>query len=404
MHDWNNRLPGGGLTTVRRYWKGATVLAATFTDPHDTVAIMESQSARLAGTRGVREATRALGLTPGRVAVIAGLVIALAFVVQSIGLHFWFIGVDTYAYLAAAERLNAGHQLYALSAGDRPVVLMPPYWTVPLLSPPLVAVLWRPIVLLGGASLIVWWGAMLALLGWAIGMLVGGSHKVIVAAVVALLAPAIGAQALAGNLDPVLLVASLLAWRLSDGRHERLVGGLVAVAVAIKLTPFLLAWWLLVQRRWQAVRWMVAVGAAAAAVSVLGAGISAHLQYLDIARQTASQGASQLSLTGMAQALGLPGWIAGPLPYAALLAGALSMLVLRDRPGLCFAIAIAGGIFGSPVVSNTNLTRLLAAAAPLAYPQSAGRADPRPGTSVALTPPSRAVATAGAPEGRSVGG
>src|SRR5205823_2822366 len=55
---------------------------------------------------------------------------------------------DAYTYLAAGQRLNAGHQLYALSPGDNPVQLNPPYWTVPLLSPPFMAVLWRPLALL----------------------------------------------------------------------------------------------------------------------------------------------------------------------------------------------------------------------------------------------------------------
>jgi hypothetical protein len=46
-------------------------------------------------------------------------------------------------YLAAGERLNAGHQLYALMPGNRPVDIHPPFWTVPLLSPPPIAVLFR---------------------------------------------------------------------------------------------------------------------------------------------------------------------------------------------------------------------------------------------------------------------
>src|SRR6476646_7188903 len=35
-------------------------------------------------------------------------------------------GSDAWNYLAAAERLNAGHPLYALSPGDRPIQLLPP--------------------------------------------------------------------------------------------------------------------------------------------------------------------------------------------------------------------------------------------------------------------------------------
>jgi hypothetical protein len=57
------------------------------------------------------------------------------------------IGQDTWNYLAAGERLNAGHSIYALVAGDRPILLEPPS-AVPLISPPLVAVLWRPLAFL----------------------------------------------------------------------------------------------------------------------------------------------------------------------------------------------------------------------------------------------------------------
>ena len=57
-------------------------------------------------------------------------------------------------YLAAGERLNAGHNLYAFGAGDRPIILDPQYWTVPLLSPPPIAVLWRSLALLGTGAML----------------------------------------------------------------------------------------------------------------------------------------------------------------------------------------------------------------------------------------------------------
>src|SRR5450759_3186631 len=68
----------------------------------------------------------------------------------------WF-PTDAGTYRAAAERLNAGHFLYRLIPGDRPMALHPPWVTVPLLSPPPIAVLWRPLALLGDASLYLWW-------------------------------------------------------------------------------------------------------------------------------------------------------------------------------------------------------------------------------------------------------
>src|SRR5439155_1700663 len=62
-------------------------------------------------------------------------------------------GSDAWNYLAAGERLNAGHPLYSISPGDRPIQLLPPYWTVPLLAPPPIAVVWRPLPPVAGERL-----------------------------------------------------------------------------------------------------------------------------------------------------------------------------------------------------------------------------------------------------------
>ena len=59
------------------------------------------------------------------------------------------LGSDTSNYAAAGERLAQGSDLYALQAGDRPVPAdNPPEWSVPILSPPAVGVLWAPLTLL----------------------------------------------------------------------------------------------------------------------------------------------------------------------------------------------------------------------------------------------------------------
>ena len=66
---------------------------------------------------------------------------------------------DAFVYLLSGERLNAGHYVYSIVPGDYPVALSPPYWNVPLLSPPLIAVLYRPLAALGTAGLFVGWFA-----------------------------------------------------------------------------------------------------------------------------------------------------------------------------------------------------------------------------------------------------
>jgi len=246
-------------------------------------------------------------------------------------------------------------------------VLMPPYWTVPLLYPPFIAVLWRPLALLpGGSSLILWWAAAIVAMGWGLGM-AATRPRYVVALVVALLSSAIAAQVLAGNVDVWILVATMVAWRLSDGRHERGVGVLIAVVIAVKLTPVVFAWWLLVERRWSAVRWMCAALFVCGLVSILGAGLGANVEYLRILSQTASAGATPLSLAGIASGLGVPHAVANPLPVAVLGISLIAMLIWRERPIPVFFIAVVASVLGSPVVSNTSYTRLLAVLAPVAY-------------------------------------
>src|SRR5258708_7149291 len=52
---------------------------------------------------------------------------------------------DATTYLAGGERLNAGHDLYKLAPGDRPVLIDTQFFTSPLVSPPLIGVVWRPL-------------------------------------------------------------------------------------------------------------------------------------------------------------------------------------------------------------------------------------------------------------------
>ena len=96
---------------------------------------------------------------------IALAVAALA--VVAIVTSFWVsisdaprIAADAYTYLAAGERLNAGNHLYELRPGDRWIWINPPFWTVPLLSPPLIGVLWRPLAALPSDSGLLLWQAL----------------------------------------------------------------------------------------------------------------------------------------------------------------------------------------------------------------------------------------------------
>ena len=185
---------------------------------------------------------------------------------------------DLWNYLAAGERLNAGHPLYELGPGDRPVVLRPPFWTVPLLSPPFIAVVWRPLALFGDAAMIVWWlGGILATAAYLMWLLRRLDQPFEIIAAVAL-APSLALGAISGNAIAYLI--PLLA-----SRHP----ATVAIGAAVRLTPVLLSIPVGVQRT-------LAYGAAVAVVSLAGAGIDNHIEWL---RSVPSSAPTQLSISGL---------------------------------------------------------------------------------------------------------
>ncbi len=274
---------------------------------------------------------------------------------------------DAFTYLAAGERLNAGHPLYALSPGDRPVDLNPPYWTVPLLSPPPIAVVFRPLALLGDAGAYVWWiCCIVALVATGVALL--RRRPVIIGLAMLVLCIPIVYEIGVGNLNALIVAAITAAWYLLSRRRDTAAGALLALSTALKVTPAILAWWLVTQRRWTAVRAFVITGLAVLAVSVIGAGLDAHVEYLRIIAGTSSGRTSALSLAGMARFIGVPDDIATLLPIASLIIGVVLIAVLRNRPGLAWFVAVVTMLAGSPVVNVNWFTLLLAAMAPLAWP------------------------------------
>jgi hypothetical protein len=79
-----------------------------------------------------------------------------------------------------------------------------------------------------------------------------------------------------GNLNALLIAGIVGAWYLVVRGRVVAAGALIAGMTALKLTPVVLAWWLVTQRRWDGVRGFIVAGLAIAAVSVLGAGIRSY--------------------------------------------------------------------------------------------------------------------------------
>jgi hypothetical protein len=277
------------------------------------------------------------------------------------------VGWDALTYLAAGERLNAGHDLYALGPGDRPVWLNPPHWTVPLLSPPFIAVLWRPLALVP-IGLAIWW----IVCAGAIGLVTGGLTwrlRWTGAVAILLLSPAIAWELGVANVNGLLIGGLAAVWLLARLRLDAAAGVLAAVLAALKLSPAVLLFWFVATRRWRAALAFVAAGTACLAISLVGAGIDAHIRYLDVIRDTATVGVGQLSAGRIASILGLPREFV-PLVGPAIVAFGVAecLLIARRRPGLAFAVVVVVLVVGSPVVNPNSFAILLIALMPLAWP------------------------------------
>jgi hypothetical protein len=292
---------------------------------------------------------------------------------------------DVENYAAGGQRLNAGHNLYGpLLAGDRPVPGYPKRYPAPLLSPPLVAVMWRPLALFGDSGIEFWWLVNLALVvGLALGFAAFGSALTLggliglVAlgwplALMSIQHPDLGAQqplavtALSGNLNGYLLALCVIVWWATSRRRPWLAGSAAALAAVLKLGPFALGWWLLVRRDWTALKAFAATVAALGIVGLLGAGLDANLAYLRLALG-AHVTPTALSVPWMLERLfHVSSRTAGIGTIAATVVGLIAIYLMRHRPRLSFFITLLVVIFSSPVVLAGNFALLLAAASPWA--------------------------------------
>jgi len=295
------------------------------------------------------------------------------------------IGTDASNYFAGGQRLADGTELYALSAGDRPAPAdNAPYWTVPLLSPPPIAVAWMPaaLILPGVAAMYGWWA--LGLVG-TMGTAFLATRRATLLALLGIivLSPAIALTAISGNLNALLIPAYAFTFGVARQRPSRwptLAAALVAgTAAAFKLSPVLLIWWLLVNRRWGAAVAATLVGAGWVGASALVAP-GALDEYLRISQDTAVTGATVLSATRVAEELGLPLAAATFTPIACLAGAAVAGLLLRRHPtAACIALAL-GTIYATPVVRIESFALLVAAVAwrdPLGMPALVRGVRPR---------------------------
>src|SRR5205809_1594950 len=192
--------------------------------------------------------TRGTILLIGWALLVAGVVCVFDRIIAGRG----FEAFDAETYLAAGERLNAGHALYALAPGDRPILTNPAFYTYPLLSPPPIAVLWRALAALpAGWGIGLWW---LACIGSVVGTLgvVFRRLPVLAGLSVLLFAPFVAWELESGNVDGLFFAGIAATWLLALRRRDVAAGALVGVMAGIKLWPVVLLLWFVGQSRWRA--------------------------------------------------------------------------------------------------------------------------------------------------------
>jgi hypothetical protein len=235
------------------------------------------------------------------------------------------------------------------------------------------AVLFRPLALLPpDLGAYVWWAATISSIVATLAILVRRIPILTSLAVLVLGVP-IAYEIGVGNVNAFILAGSVLIWFTATRGQGRIAGALAAFLVMVKIWPIALVWWLIVQRRTDAVRAALVTGVVLAVISLLGAGIAAHFTYLQVIRDTASQGTSDLSIAGLARSAGVSSAVAGVLPWLVFIGGLGLAWLLRSWPGVSFACAIVAMVLGSSVININSFAMLIATLAPAAWPV-AGRA------------------------------
>jgi hypothetical protein len=256
---------------------------------------------------------------------------------------------DAMTYRAAGDRLNIGHELYRLVPGDLPVLTIPGLYSAPLLSPPPIAVLWRPLAAVDwGLSLwvIACW---VALLGTVVYVVVRTGLPGILLAL--LLSHAIGEQLAVANVNAFMPALYILLWRFRDRPAS---GVLVGLAASIKLSPIAMTGWMAGGRRWTTVAVTFATLAFMFVLGAVGAGLTSYVDYLGT---LSGNRPTDLSIAGM---IGVS-WGS----YAFLAAGSVVSWLLGSRwPRASFIVALLASVLGTPALYASGLVSLLALAAP----------------------------------------
>ena len=301
---------------------------------------------------------------------------------------------DTFTYYAAGQRLNAGHHLYGpLVPDDLIVPTYPRTVPAPILSPPLIAVIWRPLALLPGLPVMAtWWFlALVVMILLVLGLITFGPRRslaVIIGVellgiplmIIASVPIQLGHQdpisigTLSGNINVYLVALLITVWWATCRNRPGIAGAAAALAAVLKLGPFLILWWFVTRRAWASARAFIATSLVLVLIGLVFAGLSNNLNFAYLALGGRIR-PSPWSVAAIAKLLGnlihQPhlGQIIGRYSiYLVIGTGFVAIAALRDHPRASYAVTVVTIIFSSPVVLQGNFMLLLALATPWVMP------------------------------------
>ncbi len=336
----------------------------------------EAYGIRIVVGWGVERTLRVLALV-----VWAGLLANVILVARPDLLHTADFGSDTSNYAAFGERLAEQGDLYALSPGDRPVPAdNPPVWTVPILSPPQMAVPWAAMAWMPDPVRFYLPWALGVCATIAVGVLFLRRAPVLLVLVTLPFLKGLAITAWSGNVNAFVAPAALLAWWAGEAQIRRtgvLTAGAAAAALgAVKIGPTLLWAWIVGRRPLQALSSGLLAISMLTGVVLLLVGLTPFQDYLAIAAGSTSD-PSALSLLGILTDLGLSPTMAQILWAVVAIGLGITALLSRRRPGLAMAAAAAGLIVLTPVVRNETVSvALIVAGTP--WIMSRGSPDTKP--------------------------
>jgi alpha-1,2-mannosyltransferase len=285
---------------------------------------------------------------------------------------------DAVTYLAAAERLLSGGDLYVLAAGDRLLDPMSGGAAVPLLYPPLIAVLWIPLSLLPDpAGLAVWWAAtVFAVIAVLAALTIRRPWPSSLA--ILILGIPLTYELIVGNVDAIILGAAVAVWLLVRDGRARLAGAIIGVLGVIKLAPLAIGVWLVARNPRDGAVGLATGLVGALLVGVLVVGLGPHLTYISLMPAAAGSSVDGMSVGSIALRLGLEPTAARAIAIVVPLLCMAAVVLTRHRAGLSFAIAVGTLALATPIVNVSSPSLLLAALAPIAWPLRDAADEPAP--------------------------